>query len=829
MDKDKNFITDYLQLENIADYKTKIIECKGCPNRCAVTRFKFSTGKIFYSGNKCEKIFSSKGDGRIKGFNFHDYKNDLLFERDSSAIGEKKGIVGLPRVLNMYENFPFWNTLFVQCGFDVQISDEPTMKLSEKGFSSVMSDSICFPAKVINGHIINLLEKKPDRIFYPMVFYEKEEFKDTENTYMCPIVSSYPEVIKSAINPEKKYDIPFDMLTINFNNEKLLKNQLWKYFKKLGISKKTVENAFENALIERDNFHTQIKEKGIELIENAKKNNSILIVLAGRPYHIDPLISHKTGEILCELGIDFITEDAVPNQFDVHNVQIISQWLFPNRILNAAQWTAQQPANFQFIQMNSFACGPDAVLVDECKEILKTADKTNTIIRVDEITSVGSVRLRLRSLIESLKIKTTSNYNEIRNRENVKNFEKSDRKRKIIGPHFGNFYSDLIPYLFKAFGYELENLPKPNKKSVDYGLRYANNEICYPATIVVGDVIKALQSGKYKREEIAVAITQTGGQCRASTYLSLIKKAMISAGYSDIPVISIGTSGKILNQQPGFEINWLKVLPITIVAMLFADSLASLYHKTIVREKTKGSTEKLKKKYIAKVGPFVANKEISNIFSVLKEMVEDFNQLETFDKNYHKVGLVGEIYVKFNTFGHGNISEWLVEKGVEVVFPPLIEFFTQEFVNIRQNQIKNLTEGGLKTNLILTIFQKYVERYIKKFNKILSKSNYNIKFHDIEKMAQKAEKIIDLSAQFGEGWLIPAEIAQFAEERINNVVSVQPFGCIANQIISKGVEKRIKQLYPQMSLLYLDFDDGAGEVNIQNRLHFMLENLKQEN
>lgn len=826
MNKTENFITNYTMLDNVADYKTKVIGCKGCPNNCTITKFIFASGKIYYSGNKCEKVFSSKGDGKIKGFNFHEYKYDLLFNRSGQALGVKKGVIGIPRVLNIYENFPFWNTLFTQCGFDVQLSDEPTMKLIEQGFSSVMSDSICFPAKVVNGHIINLAEKKPDRIFYPMVYYEKEEFKDAENSFMCPIVSSYSEVIKSALNPEKKFAISFDALTINFNNEKLLKKQLRQYLSTLGVSGKIFENAFETALIEREIFHAQIKQKGAELIENAQKSGSTLIVLAGRPYHIDPLISHKTGDVLCALGIDFITEDAVPNEFDITNIQIISQWLFPNRIINAAQWTSRQPANIQFIQMNSFACGPDAVLVDECKQILESAGKTNTIIRVDEITSIGSVRLRLRSLIESLKLNLKENYYQAQNRKNVSIFKERDRTRKIIAPHFGAFYSDLIPPLFKAAGYELETLPQPNKKSVDYGLRFANNEICYPATIIVGDIIKALQSGYYNREEIAIGITQTGGQCRASTYLSLIKKAMISAGYSDIPVISIGPFGKTLNEQPGFEINWFKMLPVTIVAMLFADSLAALYHKTVVREKIKGSAEKLKKKYIEKVGHFIENNQISPIFVTLNEMVKDFNQLETYEKNYPRVGLVGEIYVKYNTFGHGNISEWLVEKGVEVVFPPLTEFFTKVFVNTHVNKQKKLVESGIKKNLLLSIFQKYTERYIRKFNKILKNSKYNISFHEIEKMAKKAERIIDLSSQFGEGWLIPAEIAQFAEEGINSVVSVQPFGCIANQIISKGVEKRIKELYPHMNLLYLDFDDGAGEVNIQNRLHFMLENLK---
>ena len=817
-------------LQNIDNYTTKQLVCKGCENRCVITRFKFSNNETYFSGNKCEKIFTNKGEKQAKGTNLLQIKNELLFKNfnlnlEASArpsIASKLPIIGIPRVLNLFENYPFWNALFTDLNFKVKLSSPSTMNLYEQGAGSVMSDNICFPAKLVHGHINDLIAQNVARIFYPMIFYEKNIYKKSENNFNCPIVAAYPDVIRSSM----KLEIPFDTPTLNFDNEKLLKKEIFKYVKQFGIKKQRFENAFEKAIISQDEFSITIKQKALKLIEKAKKNNTLLIVLAGRPYHTDPLIHQNTPNILSDFGVDVITEDSLPNILSIEELQIISQWTYPNRVLNAAQWVAKQPNNIQFVQINSFGCGPDAILIDECKDILKTADKSHTVIRVDEITSIGSIKLRLRSLIESLKNKEHTNEINKNERKTVKIYETEDRRRTIIAPYFAEFYSELIPDLFKVAGYNVVNLPKPDKKSVDYGLKYSNNEICYPATIVVGDVIKALKSGKYDRNDITVGITQTGGQCRASTYLSLIKKAMLDAGYEDIPVISVGTSGKTINTQPGFEINWLKLLPITLAGMLYTDSLSKMYYATIVKEKKKGECDKLKEKYLDIAKEYVRNKDVGKLFNLLKQSVKSFNEVEISEKKYHKIAIVGEIYVKYNHFGHHFVSDWLIEQGVEVVFPPLLEFFTQEFVNIKVNQKANLTKTKFSTNIFVYLFEKYANRYISRTNKIVSKFRSNIQFHDVKKIAKKAEKILSLTNQYGEGWLIPAEIAGFAEEGINNVVSVQPFGCIANQIVSKGVEKRIKEIYPDLSLLFLDFDNGTSNANILNRLHFMINNFE---
>ncbi len=818
------------KLDDIDKYKSKHLVCKACENRCAVTQFKFNNNNTYYSGNKCEKVFYNKGFKAEKGQNLYDYKYKLLFNRDVQKNENTKITIGIPRVLNFYENYPFWNKLLTESGFKIELSSTSTMKLYEIGLGTVMSDSICFPAKLVHGHISDLINKKVDRIFYPNVIFQANEFNEAENHFNCPIVSGYSDVVKSAINPQKKYNIPVDSPIISFKDVNMLKKACYNYLKSLGVKKSVFNKAFALSLDAQKKFKNDMNQKTKQVINSAKKNNELLIVLAGRPYHADPLINQKTPDILSDLGAHVIPDDSVPRfeENGLNDLQIITQWSYPNRIYNAAQWTASMPNNVQFVQFNSFGCGPDAITIDESVEILKAKGKNHTLIRIDEITSTGSVRLRLRSMLESLRIRGNSYKLKSNARITTRNFEKEDKQKTIIAPYFAEIYSDLFPSIFKVAGYKYINLPKPDKESVQYGLRYANNEICYPATIIIGDIIKALKSDNYNLNDIAVGISQTGGQCRASTYLSLIKKGMIASGFKDIPIVAVGTAGKTINPQPGFDIDWNDILPITFMAMLYGDSIAKMYYSMVVREKNKGESKKLLDKYINEVKYYIENKDIKGVYNLLEKAVIEFNRIVIYDKHYPKIGIVGEIFVKYNSFGNQYIVEWLIEQGVEVVVPPILDFFMQEFVNVGVNRKLNLAKNSTVTKLFLWYLEKKANRHINSAEKILKKFKFYNPHHKIRYLAKKAEEILSLSNQFGEGWLIPAEISMFAEEGVNNVISVQPFGCIANHVISKGIEKKIKDLFPNMNLLFLDFDDGASEVNILNRLHFMLKNVQEE-
>ncbi|MFH2096563.1 MAG: CoA protein activase, partial [Bacteroidota bacterium] len=412
-------------------------------------------------------------------------------------------------------------------------------------------------------------------------------------------------------------------------------------------------------------------------------------------------------------------------------------------------------------------------------------------------------------------------------RKSTRPFVNEDKQRTIIAPLFSDIYSPFIPPLFELAGYKLVNLPKPDKQSVEYGLKYSNNEICYPATIVIGDIMKALESGKYNRNEIAVGITQTGGQCRASSYLSLIRKAMVAAGYEDIPVVSVSSGSGIINSQPGFKIDWQKILKVAFVAALYADSLAKMYYSTVVREKEKGISKQLLEKYIELSHSYITDKNLSGLYRLLSLAIEEFNLVGVYEREYPRIGIVGEIYVKYNSYGSLNVIDWLISQGVEVVVPPLLDFFTQSFVNIDADKKLNLRRKAVISDMYINFIEKKADSHLRKTEKINSKFRYYTHFHKIRDISDKAKDILSLANQYGEGWLIPAEIAAFAGDGVLNVVSLQPFGCIANQVISKGVETKIRDLYPNMNLLFLDFDDGTTEVNVLNRLHFLIRNMKK--
>ncbi|MCL2327865.1 MAG: acyl-CoA dehydratase activase [Bacteroidetes bacterium] len=822
----------YENRNKAAQYESKQITCKGCTNNCIITRCKFSENSTHYSGNKCEKIFSSKGHTIERGENLFEYKYDILFNREQKPCVPSIGVtIGIPRILGMYANYPFWNTLFTHCGIRIELSDETTVETYEKGQGTIMADNICFPAKIAHGHILNLVEKEIDRMFYPLVIYEENEHAEAKNSFNCPIVSSYSEVLISAIPLAKRNNIPIDKPVISFRDEHLLKRGCWRYLKSLGVRKDDFRAAFKAALEEQKNYREQYRLKGFRIMERAKLDGKPIIMLASRPYHIDPLVHQKTSDILCELGASVVSEEVMTQipGISLTNYLHVAQWNYPNRILKAAQWALHnEDYDINFVQLNSFGCGPDSFISDELKELFDASQASYTFIRVDEINSTGSVRLRLRSLIETLKLQNEKNTTPAKI-ERTPIFTKEDKKRHIIGPFFTRFHSPFIAPAFELMGYSMESLPPSDKESVELGLKYANNEVCYPATLVVGDIIKYLQNTDRNLDDVAVVMTQTGGQCRASNYLSLIRKAILHAGITNVPVISLATAGdKALNEQPGFELEYKKIINVVLAGMIFGDIISRMHHATIVREKEAGATEKLTQSYIDTAVELARQNNHKAILDVLKNAVADYNALALDNCHRPQIGVVGEIYLKFNPYANMYVGDWLISQGVEPRFPDLSDFFLQEFVNLKVNDKNNLSSMSWGAQLMIGFFEQKVDTFARKAEKIASKFKYYRPKHSIHDEAKNAEQVIDLVNQFGEGWLIPAEIISFAKEGVNNVVSLQPFGCIANHIVSKGIEKNIKTLYPNTNLLFLDFDGGTSEVNIFNRLHFLVQNAKNE-
>ncbi len=813
-----------LSLDDIiskARYSSRIQNCKGCHNQCMVMRYKFENGGTYFSGNKCEKVFTNGGKDKQRGANVYLFKNSILFDRDEEPQNPC-AVIGIPRVLNMFEEYPFWHTLFTQCGIKTVLSAPSVIDGYESCARMVMSDNICFPAKLVHSHIEDLIEKNVDRIFLPFVIHEKNT-KD-QNSYNCPVVTGYSAVVKSV----QQSTVPVDSPAISFKSRKLLLRQCTEYLSTFGVKENTVKSAFVKAENELEKYMDSLVEYDEKILSKAQSENRLAVLLAGRPYHTDPLIQHDVSEMIADLGIDVITDDIVRRQDATSDgVNFIAQWAYPNRILKAAGWCATQGHNVQFVQMTSFGCGPDAFLTDEVRDLLFRYGKPLTLLKLDDISNVGSMKLRVRSLVESLRIRNGEfkDVTEAQEPHTTAIYKKEDRRRKILAPFFTPFLSPLIPSLFGNLGYDVENLPLSNTESSEWGLRYANNEVCYPATLIVGDVVKAFVSGRYDPKDCAVAITQTGGQCRASNYVALIKKALADAGYSEVPVITITFGESLGNVQPGFKINWMKVLPLALRAILYTDCLSKFYYASAVREKEQGLANKLKDAYLDKAVKLITESRTNELFDCLEQAAEDFNDI-CIEKDCPKVGVVGEIFLKFNPFSHKNIIDWLIGKGVEVMPPIITDFFVQAFVNKKVN-VKTHIEDRHLSDFIYTFGYSLVKRQIAQVNNLARKFKHFVPFGDIFEEAAEAHKIITLNAQFGEGWLLPGEIMSFAANGVHNVISLQPFGCIANHIISKGVEKRIKHFYPDINLLSLDFDSGVSDVNVTNRMLLFIENLRK--
>lgn len=516
------------QLLETASCTSDMLQCRGCENRCMVTRYRFSGGNTYYSGNKCERHFSNKGSCDVQGENAYAEKLRLLFDR--SGFREGCPVVGIPRCLNTYEEYPFWHTLLSDCGISVVLSDPSNMRTYEHNVRRVMSDNICFPAKLVHAHISDLVEKGVDRILMPYVVYEQPDGKEI-NSYSCPIVAGYSDVVRSVDN----LSIPLDSPTVSFRNEKRLYRQCSDYLVSLGVARRKIRTAFRRALDEQRAFARQLRELNGGILRRSRDAGRLTLLVAGRPYHADPLIQHKIAEMVAGMGVDVITDDIVRGEnISTADTHYVAQWAYANRILRAAAWASRQDRNVQFVELTSFGCGPDALLTDEVRDLLGRHGKSLTLLKIDDVSNTGSLKLRIRSLIESLKLGHASQAAP-RPFVTTPDFGERDRKRKILVPFFTPFISPLIPALLKRAGYEAENLPMSTQASVESGLRYANNEICYPATLIVGDIVNALQSGRHDPTETAVAITQTGGQCRASNYIALIRKGLVNAGFADVP------------------------------------------------------------------------------------------------------------------------------------------------------------------------------------------------------------------------------------------------------------------------------------------------------
>ena len=814
------------------DIKVTHTRCNGCENHCQLTINRFSNGKRHISGNRCEK-----GEGIVNSHkdlpNLVKYKYDRIF--GYTPLEEKdapRGTIGIPRVLNMYEDYPFWFTLFTNLGFRVIISEKSTRKIYEKGIESMPSESVCYPAKLSHGHVISLIQNGIKTIFYPCIPYSRKEYEDANNRYNCPIVISYSEVLKNNIEELKSEDIKFINPFLPFESKALLKRMMeLPEFKEYNFNKKELKNAIEKAQQEYQKCRQDIHDKGKETIEYIEKNNLKGIVLAGRPYHVDPEINHGIDTLITSLGMCVLTEDSVADKaLPERPLRVVDQWMFHSRLYAAADFVGRHD-NLELVQINSFGCGVDAVTTDEVEEILTSFGKMYTLIKIDEVNNLGAVRIRLRSLLASINKRLNNKKEEKETGEYFlkKNpfTEEIKKEYVILIPQMAPIHFDFIEPVLQSEGYKAKLLRECTQNTIETGLKYVNNDACYPSIITTGQMIEALESGEYDVNKTALIMSQTGGGCRATNYIGFIRKALKDAGFGQVPVISFNVVG--MEKNPGFKLT-LPLVEKLLKSMVYADLLQKMLYKNRAYEKNKGETDKLFAEWMEKAKKLAINSNSKEFSKSIYQMVDDFEKIEWKQgKEKPKVGIVGEILIKYHPFGNNYVANLLEKEGAEVVLPDFMGFVKYVAANgvISHQLLKN---NGLKS-MLFDVAIKLINSFEKDAKKALEKSKKGyLPTCDIWHLADNVKSVLSTGNQTGEGWFLTAEMLEYMENGIQNIVCVQPFACLPNHVVGKGVIKTIRDMFPDANIVPVDYDPGASEANQTNRIKLLMtvakDNLK---
>lgn len=858
--------------------------CKRCSNNCLLTINTFNNGHRFITGNRCEKGLQKARELLNEAPNLFEAKNHLLFDRVSLKRTEApRGSVGIPRALNMYENYPFWHTFFTKLGFSVVLSDPTTRKTYEAGTESMPSESVCYPAKLSHGHIMNLLTKDPDFIWYPCIRWERIEDDTATNHYNCPIVMSYPQALGLNIDelndPKVEYLDPF----IPYDKKTELKRRLYeilqvqrKHDAQLGrgrfvgpdLTRKEVDEALNAAWAEDEAFKQRMHELGDEALDWIEEHHAHGIVLAGRPYHNDGEINHAIPQMIHGFGFAVLTEDSVAHKMEVERpIRVVDQWMYHSRLYRAARFVASRH-DLDLIQLQSFGCGLDALTTDEVQEILEASGKIYTVLKIDEVSNLGAARIRVRSLMAALqeqhqdlvekaaagmvqevapqKVKRADGtYEKMRATDTTRHTpiyqeaqsaalkkmrytkEMQDEGYTILAPQMSPIHFEIVEALLKSEGYNLVLLPSVDHNATETGLKYVNNDICYPSILVTGQIMEAVLSGKYDLTKTAVLISQTGGGCRATNYIALIRKALKDAGHPEVPVISLSVAGGLDEDNPGFNILKPGLLIKAVFALLYGDLLMKCLYRTRPYEAVAGAADALYNSFMQEAKDLMAARASKRAFVELcKKTVTAYDTLPLVDdRSKPRVGVVGEILVKFHPTANNEVVKVIEQEGCEADVPGLVDFFlfgTSNQINMK-DELGTRATSRLTHNMGISL----IEQLRRPINKLLKASERFEPYEDIFELASKAQEVLSLCNTMGEGWLLTAEMIDLIENGTPNIVCASPFACLPNHVVGKSVIKRLRQMHPQSNIVAVDYDPGASEVNQLNRIKLMISVAKE--
>ena len=825
-------VSAMLPLDKILEleYTTKTARCGRCQNNCLLTVNTFPGGRRHITGNRCERGLG--GNERQKAPNMVEYKRERLFDYPMPEDAPR-GVIGMPRVLNIYENYPFWATFFWKLGFRVELSPFSTRKIYELGMESIPSESECYPAKLAHGHVQWLVEHGIKTIFHPCVFFEHQEVEGAQNHYNCPIVVSYPENLKNNVEAVAEGSVRYIRPFIAFTDEKTAADRLVKVCaEEWGIPAREVRAAVKAAWAEQRLAKEDIRTEGTRVLREMEKNKGRGVVLAGRPYHIDPEINHGIPEMIASFGLTVLTEDSLPIDFKPERpIRVNDQWVYHSRLYTAAEFISQRD-DLELIQLNSFGCGLDAVTTDQVSEILERSNKLYTVLKIDEVNNLGAARIRIRSLIAAMNLRRDKGIHahaeDATYHRTVFTKEMHSGRWTILAPQMSPIHFDLLAPVFHKHGYNLEVLRNDNRNAIDTGLRFVNNDACFPSITVVGQIMDAVLSGRYDTNRLAVMMTQTGGCCRASNYVGFIRRALDKVNMSHIPVISLNANG--MEKNPGFTIT-PAMLRDAAHAIVFGDLFMRCLYRVRPYELVAGSANALHEKWRDICIESLLHKHRS-YHALCHQIVEAFDALpidETLRKP--RVGIVGEILVKYMPLANNHLVELLESEGAEAVVPDLMDFLNYSFYN------NNYRHEFLGKSWTYSVAAKLGVDAIRALRRSALDALSRSKRFDvplpIEQVAELAKPFLSIGNQYGEGWFLTGEMAELLSTGTPNIICIQPFACLPNHVVGKGVIKTLRKAYPEANIAAVDYDPGASEVNQLNRIKLMLsaakKKLEQEN
>ena len=804
--------------------KTTNARCQGCANRCMLTITDFGNKKKFVSGNKCEK-----GAGLIKNdkINLCAYKYKRLFEYYQPLSKEKapRGTVGIPRALNMYENYPLWFTLLTHLGFRVELSAPSSKKMFFDGYGSIPSQTVCYPAKMAHGHIMDLIAKNVDYIFFPCIPREQKEFVSQVDCYNCPVVTGYPEVLAKNISELGEKGIPFFAPFLPLD-EKILARRLKAVPLFAGFSALQLRMAVKRAFVELRRFKKDIRRAGEEAVEKLRQNGEYGIVLAGHPYHIDPAINHGIPELINSCGLSVLTEDSVAHlKPNPEALRVRDQWTYHARLYRAGAVTAEN-ANLAVLQLVSFRCGVDAITADQLEEIVTSKERLYAQIKIDEGDNLGPAKIRIRSLLAALRDMQQRQQEAAQQRPQQPPVFTPEMKKThtILIPQLSPVHFQFLEAVFASEGYKVAQLPKVSKSAIELGLKYVNNDACFPAIVVIGQLLQAIRDGDYDTDKIALLISQTSGGCRASNYAGLLRRALAQCNLVHVPVITLNVSGRAVNTgfAPG-----RKVLLRSIMAGCYGDALMRMINRVTPYEKKPGSTLKLTAKWVKIIKKNLKDGDIIKFNVNMFRMIRAFDKLPLKDMpRKPRVGLVGEILLKYHPDANNQAARIIEQEGGEAVVPDLMDFMLYGFYDHVFNY--KYLQGSWKAcavSLFSIAFLEFCRGSMRLGFALSRRFEPPVFFKNLRK---KIRGLISLGHQTGEGWLLTAEIIELLEAGVNNVLCMQPFGCLPNHITGKGFIKEIKKKFPEANIMAVDYDPGASETNQINRIKLMMSISKEQ-